>query len=282
MEKPRTLEIRQVSAVAFTRLTRGKHQRKIAVFAASLADITKALAVKKHTDPKTKLPATYYPWLNAFNRKKADALPPFRGPGIDHSIELEKDSNGNELEAPWGPLYSMSREELLVLRKTLTDYIDKCEFSVKSTKYLGFIIEAGKGIRMDPKKVQAIYEWEAPSSVHGVRSFLGFTNFYRRFIKAYSEIVTPLTALTRKESREGDFSLTSQALTAFKKLKKAFTTAPVLAQFHPERETVVETDASGWVTAATLSQYQDDGTLHPCAFYSRKMAPAECNYEIYD
>ena len=445
MEKPRTPEIRQVSAVAFTRLTRGKHQRKIAVFTASLADIAKALAVKKHTDPKTKLPATYYPWLDAFDRKKADALPPFRGPGIDHSIELEKDSNGNELEAPWGPLYSMSREELLVLRKTLTDYldkgfirvsnspaaapilfakkpggglrfcvdyralnritkkdryplpliretlnnisqakwftkldiiaafhkiriaqgdewktafrtryglyewlvtpfglangpstfqkyinwtlkdflddfvsayiddiliytngsraeheeqvkkvlaklqaaglqidIDKCEFSVKSTKYLGFIIEAGKGIRMDPKKVQAIYEWEAPSSVHGVRSFLGFANFYRRFIKAYSEIVTPLTALTRKESREGDFSLTSQALAAFKKLKKAFTTAPVLAQFHPERETVVETDASGWVTAATLSQYQDDGTLHPCAFYSRKMAPAECNYEIYD
>ena len=135
---------------------------------------------------------------------------------------------------------------------------------------------------MDLKKVQAIHEWEAPSSIHSVRSFLGFTNFYCRFIKAYSEIVTLLTALIKKESREGDFSLTSQALTAFKKLKKAFTTAPVLAQFHPERETVVETDASGWVTAATLSQYQDDGTLHPCAFYSRKMAPAECNYEIYD
>ena len=45
---------------------------------------------------------------------------------------------------------------------------------------------------------------------------------------------------------------------------------------------MVETDASGWVTAAMLLQYQDDGTLHPCAFYSRKMAPAECNYEIYD
>ena len=144
MEKPRTPEIRQVSAVAFTRLTRGKHQRKIAVFTASLADIAKALAVKKHTDPKTKLPATYYPWLDAFDRKKADALPPFRGPGIDHSIELEKDSNGNELEAPWGPLYSMSREELLVLRKTLTDYLDKGFIRVSNSPAAAPILFAKK------------------------------------------------------------------------------------------------------------------------------------------
>jgi len=80
-----------------------------------MADITKALAVKKHTDPKTKLPAVYHPWLDAFDRKKADVLPPFRGPGIDHAIELEKDADGNESQAPWGPLYGMSREELLVL-----------------------------------------------------------------------------------------------------------------------------------------------------------------------
>ena len=444
-EKLKSQEIRQVSAVAFTRLTRGKYKKNVTIFAASMADIAKALAIKKYTDPKAKLPAVYHPWLDAFDRKKADVLPPLRGPGIDHTIELEKDADGNELQAPWGPLYSMSREELLVLRKTLTDYldkgfirvsnspaaapvlfakkpggglrfcvdyralnritkkdryplpliretlnnisqakwftkldviaafhkiriaqgdewktafrtryglyewlvtpfglangpstfqkyinwtlrdflddfvsayiddiliytngsrteheeqvkkvlvklqaaglqidIDKCEFSVKSTKYLGFIIEAGKGIRMDPKKVQAILEWEPPRSVQGIQSFLGFANFYRRFIKVYSEIVAPLTALTTKESREGEFSLTPQALAAFERLKKAFTTAPVLAQFDPDRETVMETDASGWVTAATLSQYGDDDVLHPCAFFSRKMAPAECNYEIYD
>ncbi|KAL1954932.1 hypothetical protein VTO42DRAFT_432 [Malbranchea cinnamomea] len=56
--------------------------------------------------------------------------------------------------------------------------IDKCEFEVKFTKYLGFIIEVGKGIRMDPAKVEAIVNWAAPSSVKGVRAFLGFTNFY--------------------------------------------------------------------------------------------------------
>ena len=90
-----------------------------------MSNITKALAVKKYTDPMTKLPAVYHPWLDAFDQKKADVLPPFWGPGIDHSIKLEKDLNGNELEAPWGPLYTMSREKLLVLWKTLTDYLDK-------------------------------------------------------------------------------------------------------------------------------------------------------------
>jgi hypothetical protein len=75
--------------------------------------------------------------------------------------------------------------------------ITKCEFDVKSTKYLGFIIEAGKGLRMDLEKVKAIKEWQALVNVKGVRSFLGFENFYRRFIKNYSELAAPLMRLTR-------------------------------------------------------------------------------------
>ena len=56
--------------------------------------------------------------------------------------------------------------------------IDQGKFEVQSTKYLGFIVEAGKCIRMDPEKVKAIMDWEAPHSVKGIRSFLGFANFY--------------------------------------------------------------------------------------------------------
>ena len=77
--------------------------------------------------------------------------------------------------------------------------LGKCEFEVQSTKYLGFIIEAGKGIRIDPDKVKVIREQEAPTIVKGVRGFLGFANFYRRFIQHYSNIVLPLTALTKKD-----------------------------------------------------------------------------------
>ena len=70
--------------------------------------------------------------------------------------------------------------------------ISKCEFNTQSTKYLGFIVEVGKGIRMDPEKVKAIQEWQAPTTVKGVRGFLGFANFYRRFIRNFSNLTTPM------------------------------------------------------------------------------------------
>lgn len=157
--------------------------------------------------------------------------------------------------------------------------IKKCEFSVKSTKYLGFIVEAEKGIRMDPDKVRAIMVWKAPKSVKGVQSFLGFANFYRRFIKNFSDIVMPLVNVTRKDQT---FKWDTEQNAAFEKLKKIFTTAPVLAQFDPERETIVETDSSGWCVGGALMQFDDEGLLRPCAFFSKKNSPAECNYEIYD
>jgi len=78
--------------------------------------------------------------------------------------------------------------------------IDKCEFEVKSTKYLGFILEVGKGVRMDPQKVEAIVNWEAPQSVKGVQSFIGFANFYRKFIKNFSSLVMPMVSLVRKDT----------------------------------------------------------------------------------
>jgi RNase H-like domain found in reverse transcriptase/Reverse transcriptase (RNA-dependent DNA polymerase) len=157
--------------------------------------------------------------------------------------------------------------------------IDKCEFEVQTTKYLGFIVEAGNGVRMDPEKVKAIIEWKAPTSVKGVQSFLGFANFYRRFIKDFSNITLPLHALVRKDT---PFGWTKEAETAFGKLKQIFTTAPVLAQFDHERETIIETDSSGWVVGGTLLQVDESGALRPCAFFSKKNSPAECNYEIYD
>jgi len=132
---------------------------------------------------------------------------------------------------------------------------------------------------MDPAKVKAIVEWEAPRSVKGVRAFIGFANFYRRFIKQFSEIARPLTELTKKDAV---FKWSEEANAAFERLKKMFTSAPILMQFDPDRETVVETDSSGYVIGGLLLQYNDDGVLWPCAYFSKRNMPAECNYKIYD
>lgn len=407
----------------------------------TLADIDKALRVKKHIDPKTKLPKHYWRWLRVFSQRLAERLPEHRR-NVDHQIPLRKDNLGNELSPPYGPLYGMNREELLVLRKTLTELLDKnfirvskspaaspvllvrkpgggirfcvdyrglneltvkdryplplikdtlrnmsqarwftkldiiaafhkirihpgeewktafrtryglfewlvtpfgltgapatfqryinqvlreylddfvsayiddiiiyssgslanhrrkvckvlqklqdaglqcditkSEFEQNAVKYLGFIIRAGQGICVDPKKVEAIRSWEVPKTVRDVRSFLGFANFYRTFIPRFADLSAPLVQLTKKDVL---FQWDDACQLAFTELKDLFTTAPILAHFEEGRETVVETDASGWATGGVLSQVQDDGTLRPCAYLSRKLSPAESNYEIHD
>lgn len=158
--------------------------------------------------------------------------------------------------------------------------ISKCEFEVKKVKYLGYIIEAGVGVCMDPEKIKAIKEWEAPSGVRGVRSFLGFANYYRDFIKNYSELARPLTALTKKDT---PFTWGYQEQSAFDMLKRKFLEDPLLATFDPDRPTRLEADSSGWSAGGLMSQKNPDtGLWHPCAYFSQKHTPAECNYDIHD
>jgi len=156
---------------------------------------------------------------------------------------------------------------------------EKYEFHRTEVTYLGLII-SNEGVKMDPRKIEAITKWESPRNLHDVRAFLGFANFYRRFIQGYSLVVAPMTALTRKDIK---FEWLEACEKAFQQLKTAFTSAPVLKHFDPDQEVVVETDASDYVSAGILSQYdKTTGILHPVAFFSKKHSPAECNYEIYD
>jgi hypothetical protein len=142
------------------------------------------------------------------------------------------------------------RKVLLRLRQAgLQADIQKSEFSVKRTKYLGFIISTD-GIEADPEKTAVIDQWEPPRTVKGVQSFLGFCNFYRRFIKDYGRIAKPLNRLTRKDQ---PFSFDSTCERAFKELKKRLVSAPLLAHFDPNRPSMMETDASNGVIASVLS-----------------------------
>src|SRR5204862_7703695 len=118
--------------------------------------------------------------------------------------------------------------------------IKKSEFTVKRTKYLGFIITTD-GIETDPEKTSVIDQWEPPRTVRGVQSFLGFCNFYRRFIRNYGRIAKPLNRLTRKDQ---PFRWDASCEQAFKELKRCLVSAPLLAHFRPGLPTMVETDAS--------------------------------------
>ena len=155
-------------------------------------------------------------------------------------------------------IYSRTKEEhqthLSAVLQKLRDAglyakLSKCEFFKSETKFLGLIV-GRDGIRMDPKKVQAIQDWKSPSCVTDVQSFLGFANFYRRFVRNFSKVVAPMTALTKKDT---PFVWSPICESAFENLKRAFSTAPVLIPFDWTREVVVETDASNYVSAGVLS-----------------------------
>ena len=155
---------------------------------------------------------------------------------------------------------------------------EKCEFEVEETEYLGVIVGHGQ-IRMDPAKVQAIVDWQVPTSPTEVRQFRGFANFYRRFIKDFGKLCKPLDKLTGK----APWNWGDEQQEAFEELKRRFASHPVLRQWDFSRPTRVETDASGYACGATLEQWQDeDNAWHPIAFLSEGMTETERNYDIYD
>jgi len=158
---------------------------------------------------------------------------------------------------------------------------EKCEFSITKTTFLGFIISE-EGLEIDPEKMNTVLNWEAPKSVKDIQYFLGFANFYCRFIHRYSHLCQPLFNLLHKDV---PFMWDPACEQVFEALKKAFTSAPVLRHFDPDLETLVKTDASDYMTSGILSQkHPENGklVLYPVAFISEKMTPAECNYGIGD
>src|SRR6266516_2204659 len=139
---------------------------------------------------------------------------------------------------------------------------------------------------MDPRRVTAIDEWEAPKTFRELQVFLGFANFYRRFVAGYSRITAPLSDLlkgSKDGKKSGPFDFPEKARSAFQKLKQAFTSAPMLLHYDPTKPTRLETYASGYVLAGVITQQQVVGGLwYPVAFWSRRMLPAEMNYETHD
>ena len=152
---------------------------------------------------------------------------------------------------------------------------EKCEFHVQTVEYLGFILSPS-GLTMDEKKVRTITEWPTPRKVKDIQSFLGFCNFYRRFIDNYSHIVVPLT------HKNTPWVFSEDCQKSFDTLKTAFRSAPILSHYIPGQPLIVETDASDYALAAILSTIAPDGEMHPIAFHSRTFVGAELNYDTHD
>lgn len=121
------------------------------------------------------------------------------------------------------------------------------KFHVPKVIFLGYIIRSRR-VKADSEKIQAVVEWSRPTTLKQLQQFLGFANFYRRFIKNYSRVEAPLTRLI---STSAQFIWTESAFT---KLKELFASVPVLIQPDPSLQFIVEVDASDSGVGAVLSQ----------------------------
>ena len=148
---------------------------------------------------------------------------------------------------------------------------------------MGHIVSSS-GIKTDPRKVEAVKTWAIPKTVTDVRSFLGFTNYYRRFIKDYAKVARPLNALISGENASKKKKLiewNSDCQRAFDELKKLCTSAPVLAYANYKREFQLHIDASEIGLGGVLYQKDDQGNQRVIAHASRSLTQTERNYPAH-
>ena len=169
--------------------------------------------------------------------------------------------------------------------------LKKCRFHQEEVRFLGYVVSS-QGIRMEEERIDAVKAWPEPKSIRDIQVFIGFANFYRRFIQGFSKIAAPLTSMLKtspqpagalpatavddsevvgssggneRKSAKSDFTkpvrgaeepsfLTPDARRAFTQLRQAFTEAPILRHFDSERHIRIETDASSYAIGGVLSQ----------------------------
>ncbi len=156
--------------------------------------------------------------------------------------------------------------------------IKKSEFSVIRTRFLGFIIFIER-IVVDFDKISVIKDWAELETVKGVQSFLGFCNFYRRFINEYGRIAQPLIDFIKKIMR---WCWIDKYQKFFEYFKNAFMRAPILVHFDSVIKTILETNSSIFICIKVFFQKGIDGFFHPIGYYSKNITKVEMDYPIHD
>ena len=177
-----------------------------------------------------------------------------------------------ELEKVTCRVLQVLREHNLYLKP------EKCTFGVEKVEFLGLIVSENR-VEMDPVKIDGVRNWPIPKNVKQLQSFLGFINFYRRFIEGFARIARPLNDLTKKGAV---WTWGEKRQEAFETLKRRVTSAPILIQPDVTRPFKLETDASDYAVGAVLSQLCDDEKWRPVGFISKSLSEPERNYPIHD
>jgi hypothetical protein len=179
-------------------------------------------------------------------------------------------------------VYSKSEEDhanhLRLVLETLREHqlyakFSKCEFWLKEVGFLGHVLSA-RGVSVDPKKIQSVMDWEAPTTQTEVRGFLGLAGYYRKFVERFSSIARPMTQLLKKDKK---FEWTPKCEESFQELKKWLVTAPVLTMPDITKSFDVYCDASKLGLGCVLMQ---EGKV--IAYLSRQLWPHEENYPTHD
>jgi hypothetical protein len=142
---------------------------------------------------------------------------------------------------------------------------EKCEWEMETVKFLGMVLSFN-GIEMQKEKTQTIFDWPTPTCVKDVQRFVGFANYYRRFIEQFSKVASPLYKLTKKE-KPWAWEPCHQAM--FDMLKRKFSSHLFLVNPDLTKPLRVESDASNFATGAILSMKCDDDKWRPCAYLSK-------------
>ena len=167
----------------------------------------------------------------------------------------------------------------ILMEHKLFLYLEKCEFHRKQIEYLRLVISENKAA-MDPIKVTGVYKWPILENRTDVQAFIGFVNFYCRFIQDFSTIAQPLFDLTRSDQA---WNWSTKEQKAFECLKMAVTTALILTSPQDSEPFYIEADSSDFTSGAVLSQQLPRGEKwHLVAFYSKFLSLVEWNYEIHD
>ena len=134
--------------------------------------------------------------------------------------------------------------------------LEKCKFHTWCVGFVGYVVTLN-GVSMEEDHVSTIHNWPEPQTHHEVQVFLGFANFYQRFVHQYSDLTQPLSNLLvggKQGKFTGPFLFSDKARSTFVELKEKFSSTLMLRHFNPEKAVRLEINTSAFTIAGILSQ----------------------------